>query len=183
MDVVARESVKHTTETDEMVLIEAMATLVPVTYSGSMPKVGTHIPGVKTVNSYKTSAVRRVMLKEYFPSSPRVTATPIRVTHWSVPSHTVQKDPRQIWRVKRGMVEEIKRRIARIHAGTPAKRDTRLADKGSGCCTRMIWDVTFGIGVDWISADTIPVPGHTDPDWQSTHGLVPGIMPCEEYPG
>jgi len=75
---------------ERRVLMEAMATLVPVTYSGSMLMVGMHIPGVMTTNSYRASDRRLETLKAYFPSIPRDTATTILATHPSDPSHKAQ---------------------------------------------------------------------------------------------
>jgi hypothetical protein len=49
--VLTRESVWHTIVTELIVLMDAMATLVPVTYSGSMLIVGTHSSAVTTTNS------------------------------------------------------------------------------------------------------------------------------------
>jgi hypothetical protein len=88
--VLAKESVRHTTVADWMVLMEAIATLVPVTYSGSMLIVGTHMSGITTTNSYRVSALRLVTLKAYFPFSPRRTPTTALFTHCSVPSHRAQ---------------------------------------------------------------------------------------------
>jgi hypothetical protein len=88
--VLANESVRHTIVADWMVLMEAIATLVPVTYSGSMLIVGTHISEVSTTNSYSVSAFRLVTLKAYLPFSPRRTPTAALVTHCSDPSHRAQ---------------------------------------------------------------------------------------------
>lgn len=49
--VLANESVKHPIGAERRVLMEAIATLEPVTYSGSMLMAGTHMPGVTTTNS------------------------------------------------------------------------------------------------------------------------------------
>jgi hypothetical protein len=88
--VSARESTWHTIVAELTVLMDAMATLVPLTYSGSMRMVGTHMPAVTTTNSYRVSALRLVTLKAYFPFTPRRTPTTTVVIHWGDPSHRAQ---------------------------------------------------------------------------------------------
>jgi hypothetical protein len=73
--VLASESVKQTIGAERRVLMEAMATIVPVTYSLSMLIVGTHSLGVTTTNLKRMSELNEVTLKAYFPSTPRETAT------------------------------------------------------------------------------------------------------------
>lgn len=134
--------------TEVIALMDDMATVRPVTYSGCSWIVGTHIPVILRTKRTIESAGTEDTLYVYCPKVPCLTPIHTVLTQLAVPSHEMQYVPLHTCRVyTTAPAGRVAWTLAKL-VGMFCSRVTRLSAEASGCFAKIICASTLVCGVD-----------------------------------
>jgi hypothetical protein len=179
-----RALVAQYTGMDVMLLTDATAAAVPLTYSDGRLSAGLHICELAGTKKTSVSELTELTLNTNRPPAPWLTFTHTYGTQVVDPSHDMQYVPLHTCRVSTCMADDGRALCTTATLiGILISSTTRLSADGRGCWTNISCALTSGWGVSVMTTVMTPPPGQITEGGHCTHGLVPRSWPWLMYPG